>query len=481
MKERTAVAATILAIIGSCAGAALAGAIAHVSDADPLVPAAAGVLAGAIVACALTGRLARRLPDELDGWFARRPVVRWLWLVAAVFAVANTARISVFAVDPRQDWAQAFPPMHDLGKHQCLGAYVRAGELAATKSNLWDPKDYDAKSTTGVPGLQPWLSDTFEYPPTFAVIPRATLAVLDDYGAIRALWFGLSAVGFWLAYVAIARWIGGRAGASALLLAAPLAFSAPLMLDLQFGQAHVLVVAASIAAMLMFERGRTLAGGALLAFAIATKIFPGLLLVHLAMRRQWRAIGATLGALAVFVAIALAMLGPATFEAFVTFHLPRIASGEAFAFAEYNSDNLSLYGITFKLSQLGYDTGFGLGSALAWVWTAVAIVLAALGARTPGDRTRDAITWLAIICLATLRSPFAPTYTAIGTLWLFALVAGIVRRRWIIAVSWILLQGFPPVFGQAGNAIASLPAQLISIAAAVYWAWPRRATARSSA
>jgi Glycosyltransferase family 87 len=474
MKERTAVAVTLLAVIGSCAGAALAGAIAHVVDADAFVPAAAGTIVGAIAACALTGRFARHLPDELDGWFARRPVLRWLWLVAAVFAVANTARISVFAVDPSQEWAQAFPPMHDLGKHQCLGAYVRAGELAATQANLWDPKDYDAKASTHVDGLQPWLSDTFEYPPTFAVIPRATLAVLDDYGAIRALWYGLSAVGFWLAYVAIARWVGGRPGASALLLAAPLAFSVPFVLGLQFGQAHLLVVAASIAAMLMFERGRTLTGGALLGFAIATKIFPGLLLVHLAMRRQWRALAATLGVVAGFVAVALAVLGPATFEAFITYHLPRMASGQAFAFAEYNPDNLSLYGITFKLSQLGFDTGFGLGSVLAWVWTAVAIALAALGARATGDRARDAITWLAIICLATLRSPFAPTYTAIGTLWLFALLGGVVRRRWIIAVSWILLQGFPPMFGQAGNAIASFPAQLISIGAAVIWAWPRR-------
>src|SRR5262245_2150022 len=121
MKERTAVAVTMLAIIGSCAGAALAGAIAHVIDADAFVPGAAGALVGAIATCGLTRRLARRLPDELDGWFARRPVLRWLWVVAAVFAVANTARISVFAVDPSQEWAQAFPPMHDLGTHQCLG------------------------------------------------------------------------------------------------------------------------------------------------------------------------------------------------------------------------------------------------------------------------------------------------------------------------------------------------------------------------
>jgi hypothetical protein len=380
----------------------------------------------------------------------------------------------VFAVDPSQQWAQAFPPISDLGKHQCLGAYVRAGELAAAQPNLWDPKDYAETASTRVTGLGPYLSDTFEYPPTFAVIPRATLAVLDDYRAIRALWFGLSALGFWLAYIALARWIGGRAGATALLLAPALALSAPFVIALQFGQAHVLVVAAAIAGMLMFARGRTLAGGALLGFAIATKIFPGLLLVHLAMRRQWRAIAATLGFVAVFVAVALAMLGPGAFEAFVTYHVPRMASGEAFAFAEYNPDNLSLYGITFKLSQLGFDTGFGLGSALAWVWTAVAIALAAVGSRTTGDRTRDAITWLAIVCLATLRSPFAPTYTSIGTLWLFAVVSGVVRRRWMIAVSWILLQGFPPMFGQAGNAIASLPAQLISIAAAVMWAWPRR-------
>ena len=92
------------------------------------------------------------------------------------------------------------------------------------------------------------------------------------------------------------------------------------------------------------------------------------------------------------------------------------------------------------------------------------------------DPTRDAILWLGILCVGTLRSPFAPMYTAFGTLWLFALAVNARDwRKWLVAVGWVLLQGFPPVGGPAVNAIASLPSQLITIAVALIAVWPRRA------
>jgi hypothetical protein len=175
------------------------------------------------------------------------------------------------------------------------------------------------------------------------------------------------------------------------------------------------------------------------------------------------------------------VLGPGTLAAFVTEQLPRIASGEAFAFAEDNPDNHSLYGLAFKLAALGLDAGRGLANALAWIWTAVAVALTVLGSRGRSEPVRDAILWLGILCLATLRSPFAPTYTAIGTLWLLSVAVGTWRpRRWltaVIAVSWFLLQGTPPIFSAAHNALATLPAQLASIAFAIAAVWPRRGRA----
>jgi hypothetical protein len=280
-----------------------------------------------------------------------------------------------------------------------------------------------------------------------------------------------------IAFVAIAAWMRGRAGATALLLLPALALSFPVTFSLQWGQAHLLVVAASIAAMMQFARGRTISGAALLAFAIATKIFPGILLVHLAVRRQWRAIAATLVGVAALTVLAALLLGSGPMTAFITEHVPRIASGDAFAFSETNPDNLSIYGIAFKLVTLGADIeGRQVASIIAWVWTALVIALAIRGSRIRGEpsHARDVMLWLAFICLGTLRSPFAPIYTSIGTLWLIAVAVRL--RGWsaaLVAIAWILLQGSPPMGSQVASVIASLPAQAIAIAVAVLAAWPR--------
>src|SRR5690606_18389490 len=112
----------------------------------------------------------------------------------------------------------------------------------------------------------------------------------------------------------------------------------------------------------------------------------------------------------------------------------------------------------------------------------IAIVLAIHGSRVRGEITRvhDVVLWLAILCIATLRSPFVPTYTAIGTLWLMAVA--VADRGWskaFVAIAWILLQGFPPLGSPAVNVILSLPAQLVTIGVAVAAVLPPRARRES--
>jgi alpha-1,2-mannosyltransferase len=489
-RGRVRVAMVCLALAGSCGGAALAAVVARALGASPLGPAAAGTAIGVAACCGLGWRrLAARLPAELDGWFAGRRRRSAIWLAIAALAIANTARLGLSIADPSQEWASALPLVPESTRHQCFAAYVRAGELAAAgRADLWIHADYarpapGAASPTTIDGLAAYMNDPFEYPPMFVVLPRAAITVTDDYLLLRAAWFGISAVGFWLAFVAVAAWIGGRAGATALLCAPVLALSFPVTMNLQFGQAHLIVVAAAVAAMLQLARGRRLAGAALLAFAIATKIFPGLLLVHLAVRRRWRDIGATLAALAALTALAVLVVGTGTVSAFVTEQVPRMSSGEAFSHIEDQTDNHSLYGLAFKLASLGLGgAGRSLAAALAWAWGAVALVLAALGSRGRPEPARDAVVWLGIVCLATLRSPYAPMYSAVGTLWLLALGAGVLRPRWwltaAIAASWILLQGFPARFSDANNALISLPSQVATIAIAVIATWPRRPDSR---
>ena len=473
--ERRIVAASCLALAGGALGDAIATIACRALGVATLAPAAAGTLAGIVLACVLgTRALARRLPGELDGWFARRRRLRWLWALGIVLAVANTARLGIDVADPTQVWASMFPPVPESAHHQCFAAYMRAGELAAAgQRDLWRPDDYAVGATTTVHGLGEYLSDPYQYPPQFTLLPRAALGVTNDYLLVRAGWFGLSVAGFVAALLVLGIAIGGRAGATSLLLAPLIVLSFPTTQNFQFGQAHLLVVAASIAAMVLFAKARDAWGGLLLAFAITAKIFPGLLLLHLAVRRQWRAIAYTLAAIGALTALAALVLGPGTLAAFVTDQLPRMSSGSAFGFAEHNPDNHSLYGLAFKLADLGVPgAGPTLARVLAWLWTALAIALTWIGSRDRGEPARDALLWLGILCLATLRTPFAPSYTAVGTLWLLAVLAGVVRpsRRAFaaIAVAWVLLEGFPPVFGPSINAALSLPSQLVSIGFAVW-------------
>jgi len=388
---------------------------------------------------------------------------RIVWCIAAFLAVANTARVTIFVVDPTQSWASVFPPMPESGRHQCLAAYVRAGELAALDhANLWDQAAYGQDRHSQVRGLTPYLADPYEYPPVLAAVSRVAVAATDDYALIRIAWFAASALAFWLAFFALARWAGGRAQDTALACAPALALSTPVLFGLQWGQAHMIVLAAAVGGLLLLERGRRVAGSALLAFAIAVKIFPGIALVYLAVRRRWHDVIATTVALLLLAAASVAILGPATWHAYVTHQLPAMASGAAFAFTNDNPDNYSLYGLGYKLAALGVPgAGHALASVLAWLWTAVVVALTVLAARRQRAPGREAIAWLAILCLATLRSPYAPLYTGVGTLWLLSLARP--RLAWMIT-AWILLQGFPPLGSNAVNAALSLPSLLVSVA-----------------
>src|SRR5262249_33930193 len=108
-----------------------------------------------------------------------------------------------------------------------------------------------------------------------------------------------------------------------------------------------------------------------------------------------------------------------------------------------------------------------------WGWTAVAVALAVVAARRAGPR--DAVAWLAVLCLATLRTPFAPTYTMIAALWLLSVWAGELAPRArpsaLIALWWLLLQGSAPIGSDAVEAALTPPAQAAAIAIAVLAAW----------
>jgi hypothetical protein len=164
----------------------------------------------------------------------------------------------------------------------------------------------------------------------------------------------------------------------------PLALSAfPALHDLQYGQFHLAAVSLSMGAMLAIETGRERLGGALLATAVLSKMFPGVLLLLLLAQRRFRSLGWAIAVASALTLLTLAVFGNAPLSAFVTYHLPRLQSGAAFAFGDAWPEmrsiviaaNHGVYGLFIKLAEMGVP---GIDNTVAaWLNRVYAILLAA--------------------------------------------------------------------------------------------------------
>ena len=211
------------------------------------------------------------------------------------------------------------------------------------------------------------------------------------------------------------------------MLLAPLVWiSLPTLSALQKGNVQLMVVALAMLAMLLFERRRFAAGGALLAFATVSKLFPGLLLVYLIVRRQWRAAAWTAAMGALLVLLSLAVVGGRQYAGFAD-HLPGLMGGVASSFRNPSAIaiNFSVPGLVFKLKVLGLGgLSFGASKIVGWLYTLVLLVVVVTVNRRPWPDADKPALWLAILILATLRSPFLPqAYATFPPLWLLTLLA----------------------------------------------------------
>lgn len=449
----------------------------------------------ALAAAFLSERVFPAIPASLDGLARRHKVLTALYTAMALFSLASVARTSVFMGDPTQVDRQAIPGEKFLETHSCLTAYVHADTLSrAGVDNLYDPKWWHGAG--GLPPLppgapspyRPFVLDYYAYPPPF-LLAMAPLAPLSgDFPAQRALWFGINglllAAGLWI----VARFIDGP-NAHRVLLLAPIFFaSLPVLATLQVGNFQIAVVILAVLSMVAFHRRSDAAGGALLAFAILSKISPGVLGVVLLAQRRWRSAASAAAFGLAFFALSAALLGVGPIASFLTFTLPRLGSGEVFAFLDDEPfsilTNMSLFGLPFKLQLLGLDVGdpWALGRALIRVYTVLLTVLAVIVAlRDAGDRRNQAVTWMSLLVLAALQSPFAPGYTLIGLLWALTLLATEVttlRGGVALALLWLGLAVVIPWPDLSLFAIQSILQSTLAVAVSC-WLLLRRRPARA--
>ena len=405
----------------------------------------------------------------LFGVARRRPVLTTAWVAVCLLLVVQNVRLGRFMFDPSADWW--LTTRNDLwAKHACLPAYIEAADLHRQGvTNIYDARYYAvldraAKPPLTVAHLAEWAGDPFQYPPPFLVLPHAALTLTNDYLTIRVCWYAVQLLAFVVICVLLAVWVGGPAGTAAALLIPGLWLSVPVMQNLQYGQFHLASLLLAIAGMLAFERHRHAAGGALLAAAALSKIFPGVLLLLLIVQRRWRAVAWTVMFAAAFTLGAFLVLGPHPFQAFFGYQLPRLLSGEAFDFTKdwpelrlaLLADNLSPSAVVGKLRELGLTwmtPAVGTMALRVYTLVLVALTVAAGTRKTAAGKAGRVVIWLALLNLAALRAGGAwGDYITLGSAWLLTYLTGEAWRSRtkivFLAVAWVtclLVPGVQPV------------------------------------
>ena len=444
------------------------------------LPFAAAALAALLGALAAVPALAHRLPHALREIFAGRRALLAVWTAVGLLAVVRLTGLAEFMADPSQAGHSALWFDDFYIGHSCFSAYWKAGELSqAAAENLYDPGHY-------VGTIGRFRVDEYPYPPTFLLLPRLAQALGGDFLFWRALWFALDLTLLATSVLLVARWVGGRAGWVVALTLPALLAATPVVLTLQIGNFQLVTFALSLVAMTYLASGRLATGAALLALTTASKMFPGLLLIELAARRRFRAVAWTAAFMALYAALAVAWLSWAPFSSFLTFELPRMLSGEAFAWLG-NEDlwavaaiNGTIPGLVWKLPLLGLpEAGPAAPKLVGTVYTLLLVGLAVVAARrvAGATRLRQARIWLALLTLAALRSPFEPdAYALFGPLLLLLLLVPELPawpRTYVgVGLAWIVLSTVLPFSGMplpgpVGRVLLSLAGQVLGLVLAV--------------
>jgi hypothetical protein len=350
-----------------------------------------------------------------------------LSIIGIVLALVQLVRLTGFMIDPTKPNLSTIPWSRWEIMHNCLTAYFVAAQSVKSvpdiySNSLYSMPDDDPKSIRKPRLIGPFRVDVFEYPPPFLLLSRA-ISFTDDFLRVRSLWFGLNSIVVLIAMLMVARSLGSIIGTRAQLLIPVVFAGIPTVNTLQKGNVQLLIVAISMIAMVLIARKKILSGSVLLAYATASKIYPGMLIVYLLVRRQWRAIICTAIAGIAIALITLYTFGMQSYEVFLK-HLPGVLGGEAFP-ALRNPHamaiNVSIPGIIFKLKLFGLQgMGFPASKIIGWIYTLFLLVIIYVVARR---KNHNPLAWLAILILATLRSPFLPvSYATFPPLWLLSLV-----------------------------------------------------------
>jgi hypothetical protein len=199
-----------------------------------------------------------------------------------------------------------------------------------------------------------------------------------------------------------------------------------------------------------------------------------MLIVYLAVRREWRAVAWTTGLCAALVGISVLDTGWAPYSAFLH-HLPRLLSGESFpAFRNPTAvaRNLSVPGFLFKLKLFGLpNESFAVMKTAGTIYTLILLTATVVLAKRTLSRNEQPLIWLTVLILASLRSPFLPEYGIFPVLWLLTIlavrVAPNLRTLGLMLIAFVVLNVTAPAFGQGPRRMFAIALLLQLVGAAI--------------
>ncbi len=279
----------------------------------------------------------------------------------------------------------------------------------------------------------------FHYPPILAVL-LAPVPRLMDYPTARWGWLGFSILCLVASVLLIWRTSGLRLhDPTALAVAPAFALVPPLTLALGIGQLSpqlLLVMAGAYAA--LGARRDGLAGG-LVALGAYLKTFPGLLAGYFLLRRDWRALAASVLGGLLLLTLTLLALGWEPHRTYLTRVVPTqsIWIGGPF--------NVSIAGVLTRLLIANpfttpiVDSG-RIGQAVIVVVTLLVLAVTASATwRAPAGRRGENTAFALVVTTSLLVSPINGNYNLIILILPLLAAAARVQEAWPRHLRWLLL------------------------------------------
>jgi hypothetical protein len=427
-----------------------------------VVPAVAGPIALGIQVCVAV-LLHTRGPSDLGRLHPNQRVLFALWALLSLVAIYRVGSLSVFMADPaRNEFAHQRPlreldepdllPSTDL-MHYCGTAYLLAARLADDDSpNIYAHEHYQQETESELATEYKSIGfklDIYQYPPTFLVGPWVLIKVGFDFIQIRSLWFAWSLLVYLAATALITVWVTGWRFSALWFVWPALLVTPNAVRSLQSGNVHVFVILLAVMGMVLIAMQRNAVGGFCLAYAIAAKLFPGVLLLYLLASRRWSAVMWTAGVMAVMGLLTVWAIGLTPFRDFFGYQVPSIQDGSAFSFAFEKPramlTNMAVRGIPYKLQSLGLGQSWDVATIGTWAGRTYGLLLLVLtivvgrrlsrssaGEVPPRRRLQLVRIAAALLVLAQLASPFSPAaYANLAFLLLIILWVPVEHPSWL--------------------------------------------------